>query len=103
MTGDVVLLDCLTLWATNVFFHCKEDPDESLTFLQEQFDKLTRDKATTFIVVTNEIGMGGISSNALVRKFTDLQGWLNQYVAALADEVVLMVSGIPVTIKKGDL
>lgn len=98
--GEVVLLDCLTLWATNVFFHCGEDIDKALHFLQEEFDKLTAHRTTTFIVVTNEIGMGGVSSNALVRKFTDLQGWLNQYVAEQADEVVLMVSGIPMTIKK---
>jgi adenosylcobinamide kinase/adenosylcobinamide-phosphate guanylyltransferase len=49
--------------------------------------------------VTNEIGMGGVSENAVQRKFTDLQGWMNQYVATKADEVVLMVSGIPVPIK----
>jgi len=49
--------------------------------------------------VTNEIGMGGTSDNAIQRRFTDLQGWMNQYAAARADEVILMVSGIPVKIK----
>ena len=53
----------------------------------------------TFIFVTNEIGMGGTSENELQRKFTDMQGWMNQYVAARADEVILMVSGIPLTVK----
>ncbi|MBR1547822.1 MAG: bifunctional adenosylcobinamide kinase/adenosylcobinamide-phosphate guanylyltransferase, partial [Prevotella sp.] len=48
---------------------------------------------------TNEIGMGGVSDNAVQRQFTDLQGWMNQYVASRADEVILMVSGIPVRIK----
>ena len=43
--------------------------------------------------------MGGTSDNALQRRFTDLQGWMNQYVASKADEVLLMVSGIPVKIK----
>ncbi|MBQ1634915.1 MAG: bifunctional adenosylcobinamide kinase/adenosylcobinamide-phosphate guanylyltransferase, partial [Bacteroidaceae bacterium] len=45
------------------------------------------------------IGMGGVSPNAVQRRFTDLLGWLNQFVASQADEVILMVSGIPVKIK----
>ena len=49
--------------------------------------------------MTNEIGWGGVSENAIQRRFTDLEGWMNQYVASKADEVVLMVSGIPVRIK----
>ena len=43
--------------------------------------------------------MGGVSENAVQRKFTDLQGWMNQYVASQADEVILMVSGIPIKVK----
>jgi len=54
----------------------------------------------TFIFVTNEIGMGATSENEIQRKFTDLQGWVNQYIAARADKVVLMVSGIPVNVKE---
>ena len=53
----------------------------------------------TYIFVTNEIGSGGVSENAIQRKFTDLEGWMNQYIASKADEVILMVSGIPVKIK----
>ena len=53
----------------------------------------------TFIFVTNEIGSGGVSTDAVQRQFTDLQGWMNQYVARRADEVLLMVSGIAVKIK----
>ena len=49
--------------------------------------------------MTNEIGLGGVSDNALQRKFTDLQGWMNQYIADKADEVVLMVSGIAMKVK----
>ena len=49
--------------------------------------------------MTNEIGLGGVSENALQRRFTDLQGWMNQYVARRADEVVLMVSGISIKVK----
>ena len=52
-----------------------------------------------FIFVTNEIGSGGVSENAIQRRFTDLEGWMNQYVAKKDDEVILMVSGIEVKIK----
>lgn len=56
----------------------------------------------TFIFVTNEIGSGGVSTNAVQRRFTDMEVWMNQYVAQRADKVILMVSGIPVTIKDSD-
>ena len=68
--------------------------------MQVEFDLFTRQDAT-FIFVTNEIGCGGVSENALQRRFTDLQGWMNQYVAARADDVVWMSCGIPVFIKQG--
>ena len=98
LSGRVVLVDCLTLWATNFFFDLESDVDRSLAALQEEFDRFTAQEAT-FLLVTNEIGMGGTSDNAIQRRFTDLQGWMNQYAAARADEVILMVSGIPVKIK----
>lgn len=101
LTGRVALVDCLTLWATNVFFDT-QDVDRALQTLQAEFDLLCRQDAT-LIVVTNEIGMGGTSDNRVQRQFTDLLGWLNQHVAALADEVVLMVSGIAIEIKNSKL
>ena len=98
--GRVVLLDCLTLWSTNFFFRNGQEQDvkETLEELKKEFLQLMEQDAT-FIVVTNEIGLGGTSANAVQRHFTDLLGWLNQFVAALADEVILMVSGIPMKIK----
>ncbi|MBO7372538.1 MAG: bifunctional adenosylcobinamide kinase/adenosylcobinamide-phosphate guanylyltransferase [Bacteroidales bacterium] len=96
--GRVVLVDCLTLWATNFFYDMEGDTDRALEAVKAEFDRFTSQDAT-FIFVTNEIGLGGTSQNELQRKFTDLQGWMNQYVAARADEVFLMVSGIPVKIK----
>lgn len=96
--GRVVLIDCVTLWATNFFYELKADVGRSLEAAKQEFDRFTAQDAT-FIFVTNEIGMGGTSENEIQRKFTDMLGWLNQYLAAKADEVVLMVSGIPVKIK----
>jgi len=69
-----------------------------LEAVKVEFDRFTAQDAT-FIFVTNEIGSGGVSENALQRRFTDLQGWMNQYIAQKADEVILMVSGIVVKVK----
>lgn len=98
MTGRVVVIDCVTLWLTNFFFASDSDTDLSLERAKAEFDQFTAPDAT-YIFVTNEIGSGGVSGNAVQRKFTDLQGWMNQYIASKADEVILMVSGIAVKIK----
>ena len=97
LTGRVVVVDCVTLWLTNFFFETS-DVDQTLETAKQEFDRFTAHDAT-YIFVTNEIGFGGVSDNALQRKFTDLEGWMNQYIASKADEVILMVSGIAVRIK----
>ena len=96
--SDVVLLDCLTLWATNWFFEHREQAKEALGEMKRQIESAINTGAT-FIMVTNEIGLGGVSANAMQRQFADLQGYLNQFVAEKADDVYLIVSGIPVKIK----
>lgn len=98
LSGRVVVIDCVTLWGTNFFFDNDGDPNRSLDELKEEFNKFTAQDAY-LIFVTNEIGLGGVSPDAVQRKFTDLQGWLNQYIASCADEVILMVSGIPMKVK----
>lgn len=99
LTGRVVVIDCVTLWLTNWISTDNADVDAILTAAKKEFDIFTSPDAT-YIFVTNEIGLGGVSTNQLQRKFTDLQGWMNQYVAQKADEVILMVSGIPVMVKE---
>lgn len=99
LEGKVILIDCVTLWCTNFFFDLQSEVDASLQAVKSEFDRFTSQDAT-FIFVTNEIGLGAVSDNAIQRRFTDLQGWINQYIAAWADEVYLMVSGIAVPIKK---
>ncbi len=98
LAGRVILIDCVTLWCTNFFFDSDGDVDSSLQAVKEEFERFTVQDAT-FIFVTNEIGLGGVSDNQLQRRFTDLLGWANQYLAAQADEVILMVSGIPIPVK----
>ena len=101
ISGRVVLLDCLTLWATNFFYAdgAEVNVDSALEAMKVEFDRFTAQDAT-FIIVTNEIGAGGTPVNDVQRRFTDLLGWLNQYVASKADQVVMMVCGIPVNIEK---
>lgn len=98
LTGRVVVIDCVTLWLTNLFYDASEEVNGILETAKAEFDRFTQPDAT-YIFVTNEIGMGGVSVNAVQRRFTDLEGWMNQYIASRADEVILMVSGIPVRIK----
>ena len=98
LSGRVVVIDCVTLWLTNFFFQLESDVNKSLEAAKIEFDAFTQHDAT-YIFVTNEIGSGGTSENVIQRRFTDLQGWMNQYIASKADEVILMVSGIAVKIK----
>ena len=98
VAGRVVLIDCITMWCNNFFFDLQDDVDATLNAMKQEFEKFTNQDAT-FIFVTNEIGMGGTSPNDIQRRFTDLQGWFNQFVSSKSDEVILMVSGIPVKIK----
>jgi adenosylcobinamide kinase/adenosylcobinamide-phosphate guanylyltransferase len=95
----VVVIDCVTLWSTNFFHESNGDVEYSLAAITGRFDAFTRQDAT-FIFVTNELGLGGTSDNDLQRRFTDLLGWVNQYIASCSDEVIMMVSGIPMKIKQ---
>ena len=97
--GRVVVMDCLTLWLTNFFFDNQGKPvDEVLDMARGEFGRLM-EKDAHLIVISNEIGMGGHAENELARKFTDLQGWMNQFIAGKADEATLMVSGLPAKLK----
>jgi adenosylcobinamide kinase/adenosylcobinamide-phosphate guanylyltransferase len=97
--GKTVLLDCVTLWLTNLFFDNGFDMEKALAEAKEEWRKFV-DKEMDLIVVSNELGMGVHPAEESARKFADLQGWINQHIAAMADEVYLMVAGIPVKIKR---
>ena len=98
MTGKVVLVDCVTLWLTNWFVDTKNDVALSLQNAKLEIDKLVRQKAE-IIIVSNEIGMGVHAQTEMGRKFTELQGWVNQYIANKADQATFMVSGLPLKLK----
>jgi adenosylcobinamide kinase/adenosylcobinamide-phosphate guanylyltransferase len=98
LDGRVVVVDCVTLWLTNFFVDHQQDIEAALAEFKNEIDKVTA-QAATFIIITNEIGMGLHADTEVGRKFVDLQGWANQYIASQAEEVIFMVSGIPVRIK----
>jgi len=98
LRGKVVVIDCVTLWITNFFIDLGSDIEACLEACKKEIDALAGQDAV-LIVISNEIGMGVHAETEAGRKFTDLQGWMNQYIAAKAGKVLLMVSGIPVTIK----
>ena len=98
LNGKVIVMDCVTLWLTNFFTDTKYDIESSLQQCKDEINGLDTVN-NTFIIISNELGMGMHADTEIGRKFTDLQGWLNQYIAQKANKVVFMVSGIPVVIK----
>jgi len=99
LTGRVVVIDCITLWLTNFFIDLRYDVDACLEACRKEIDALCRQDAQ-LLIVSNEIGMGVHAETEIGRKFTDLQGWMNQYIASKAGTVLLMVSGIPLIVKQ---
>ncbi len=100
---EVILVDCLTLWINNLM---SQATDKATSLTEEDICDLcldvlggARTAVGTVIFVTNEVGMGIVPDNELARRYRDLLGRCNQVFASKADEVVLMVSGIPVHIK----
>ena len=98
LSNKVIVFDCITLWLTNYFSDNNYEIEKSLELAKKEWNKFIKQDCTVF-VISNEIGMGVHGSTEGARKFTDLQGWMNQHIATLADEVILMVSGIPMKVK----
>lgn len=98
LSGRTVVLDCITLWLTNLFMDTNFHVEESLAIAKHEWDIFSKVEME-LIVISNEIGMGVHAETAAGRKFADLQGLMNQYIAAKADAAFLMVSGIPLKIK----
>ncbi|RXZ35697.1 bifunctional adenosylcobinamide kinase/adenosylcobinamide-phosphate guanylyltransferase [Sphingomonas desiccabilis] len=90
----VVLIDCLTLWASNLLLG-DEDGDARLAELAEVLGKMR----AKVLLVANEVGLGIVPDNALARRFRDLAGTINQRIAAIADRVHMTVAGIPIVVK----
>jgi len=95
--AGVVLVDCLTLWISNCLWpNADRWPHERHDFI----DALKAHSGHV-IIVTNEVGTGIVPNNAASRAFRDEQGWLNQAVAAVCDEVFFVTAGLPLCLKPG--
>jgi adenosylcobinamide kinase/adenosylcobinamide-phosphate guanylyltransferase len=92
--GRVVLVDCLTLWASNLLLAERDGEAEAA-----RLATLLRDAAGPVILVSNEVGLGIVPDNALARRFRDVAGRINQIVAAAVDEAVFVAAGLPLRLK----
>ena len=94
---DCALVDCLTLWISNLLI--RYDEKYAMQNVAELVERLA-ELDFNLIFITNEVGSGIVPDNPLARKFRDLAGWTNQAVAQAADEVILMVAGLPIIVRK---
>lgn len=100
--GVTVVIDCVTLWLTNYVMDYDYDIEKCLSLAQQEVDQLVRYARrynATIFIISNEIGMSLHAPSIEGRKFVSLQGWVNQYLAQVADKATLVVSGLPVTLK----
>jgi len=96
--GSVVVLDCITLWITNLFSDNDLDEERALKLAREEWDRFNQQDIKVY-VVSNEIGMGLHGNTPELRGFQDLQGFINQYIASAAAETWFMVSGQALRVK----
>jgi adenosylcobinamide kinase/adenosylcobinamide-phosphate guanylyltransferase len=102
LAGRVVVVDCATLWLTNFFLDANENGAEALEGALAELARASAIEAT-WIFVSNELGMAPHAMTETGRKFVDSQGLLNQSIAARAAAVALMVAGIPLAVKGGEM
>jgi len=94
VAGEVAVIDCLTLWLTNLMLDGAE-PGPAVAALVEAM----RVSPAELFVISNEVGQGIVPDNALARRFRDEAGWMHQAVAAAAGCAVMVVAGLPVVLK----
>lgn len=92
-TQGTVLLDCLSLWVSNLML--ADWTDDAVLAAADDLLRAARDRGGVTVMVTNEVGFGIVPDNALARRFRDLLGWVNQRAAVASDEAWLIVSGRP--------
>jgi len=95
--ADVILLDCITLWLSNLL--TKWDDDLRIIKETQKLIDTMRQSQPSFLIVSNEVGLGIVPADPLSRRFRDLSGTANQKIAEAADTAILMVSGIPIFLK----
>jgi len=99
---DILLIDCLTLWLSNMMRHFQDLSEDKVTTICKELTQLSKQRRGTVIFVTNEVGSGVVPANAIARKFRDLTGRCNQAMAKGADEVIFFSCGLPLFLKRAD-
>jgi adenosylcobinamide kinase/adenosylcobinamide-phosphate guanylyltransferase len=98
--GAVVLLDCVSLLVSNLLLAHEADPEPAIQREIEGILATGRKRDLTLVIVTNEVGMGIVPAYPLGRVYRDLLGWSNQWIASAADEVYMVICGIPVELRE---
>jgi adenosylcobinamide kinase/adenosylcobinamide-phosphate guanylyltransferase len=98
----VILVDCLTIWLSNIFWAHRDDaPQEIEHALHTSLGRISATAQLRHVIlVSNELGSGTVPEFAVTRSFRDVQGLLNQWAAAAADQVILTVAGLPLYLKR---
>jgi adenosylcobinamide kinase / adenosylcobinamide-phosphate guanylyltransferase len=96
---DTILVDCLTVWTSNVM-HREAGDTARILARAERLAQVLGKIRSSVILVTNEVGSGIVPDNELGRAYRDMLGFVNQRMAAAADEVILLVAGCPLVIKQ---
>ena len=95
--SDVFLIDCLTMWLTNLLLADLTDQDVRIKVAE--LIKCITDCSASVVMVSNEVGLGIVPDSALGRRFRDLAGWLNQQVAEVSQRVIFVAAGLPQVLK----
>jgi adenosylcobinamide kinase/adenosylcobinamide-phosphate guanylyltransferase len=100
--ADLVLVDCLTLWISNLSWeHRNSTPDQVEEAARCQVQRIAEcARSSSVILVSNEVGFGPVPESPVTRAFRDAQGRLNQWVAEAAEEVIFVVAGLPLYLKR---
>ena len=93
----LLLIDCLTLWLNNLI--CRGDSDQQIRQQVSELATVAASAKGSVVMVSNEVGLGIVGENPLVRRFIDQSGWMNQQVAAQAQQVILVSAGLPLQLK----
>ena len=96
--SDAVLVDCLTIWLSNLYWEHRDAPSAIEPAIHENLNRIAASEAHVYLV-SNELGSGTVPDAALTRGFRDTQGLLNQWAAELASQVILTVAGLPIYLK----
>lgn len=103
--AELILLDCLTFWVSNLLLHYRNQGKSGAQLEKEVLNQVEQVTSTAkriesqLIIISNEVGMGVVPESSLGRIFRDILGRANQLVASYADQVFLLVAGLPIKVK----